>query len=813
MKYKNLISKMTIEEKAAILSGKNEWQTREIKRLGIPNMNCADGPHGIRKQAGAGDHLGLNASLPATCFPTAATVAASWNEELAREIGETLGIEANTLDVNVLLGPGLNIKRSPLCGRNFEYFSEDPYLAGKVTAAYVKGIQSKGVYSCIKHFAVNSQEERRMAMNSVVDERTLREIYLTAFEIGIKEGGAKAVMTSYNQVNGSYANEHEHLLVDILRGEWGFDGVVITDWGGSNDHTEGVLAGSNLEMPNPGYDSANILVEDVRKGRVKEEIVDKRVDELLTAIFETTKEKEHGISSFDIEKHHEIARKAASESIVLLENKDNILPLEKRTKVAVIGDFAFRPRYQGAGSSVVNATKLDDIISCIGEYENLEVVGKEQGYERVDRENVALVEQAKSLAKKADVVLLFFGLDEISESEGLDRKHISLPKNQLKLIEELSKVHHHIIGIISAGSVIAMPFQDTFRALLHTYLSGQAGARAVLDIITGKINPSGKLAESYPLSYKDTPAYPYYPAKHRDSEYREGIYVGYRYYDKIGKELIYPFGYGLSYTSFAYDNLKVDQNGVKFIIKNTGDRAGAEVCQLYIGKKDSRIFRAKKELKGFAKVYLEPNESKEVEIQFDDKSFRYWNVLTNAWEIEAGKYEIYLASSSVDIRLESDIELAGSTDMLPYRDGRYQKYFDGDICDISTEEFEALLGYKRSKEVQTGLLDINDALCQMAHAKSFVARFLYQRLESLRVKAEKKGKPDLNILFIYNMPFRALAKMSAGNISMEMAEYILDICNGKGIRSYFALLGAYFKNRKVNTVYERILGYKKHGNN
>lgn len=811
MKYKNLISNMSLEEKAAILSGKNEWQTRDIKRLGIPNMNCSDGPHGIRKQAGAGDHLGLNASLPATCFPTAATVAASWNEDLGREIGETLGIEANALDVNVLLGPGLNIKRSPLCGRNFEYFSEDPYLAGKMTAAYVKGIQSKGVYSCIKHFAVNSQEERRMAMNSVVDERTLREIYLTAFEIGIKEGGAKAIMTSYNQVNGSYANENEHLLVDILRGEWGFDGVVITDWGGSNDHTKGVLTGSNLEMPNPGYDSAKILVEDVKRGRIKEELVDKRVDELLTAIFETTKQKEHTISKFDVEKHHEIAKKAASESIVLLENKNHILPVEKRTKVAVIGDFAFYPRYQGAGSSVVNATKVENIISCIGEYENLEVIGTEQGYERVDRENDTLVERATNLAKQADIVLLFFGLDEISESEGLDRKHISLPKNQLKLIEELGKVHKNIVGIISAGSVIAMPFKDTFSALLHTYLSGQAGAKAVLDVITGKVNPSGKLAESYPISYEDTPALRYYPAKHRDSEYREGIYVGYRYYDKIGKELIYPFGYGLSYTSFVYENLRVDKDGVKFCIKNTGNRAGAEVCQMYIGKKDSKIFRAKKELKGFTKVYLESGESREVDISFDDKSFRYWNVLTNAWEIEAGKYEIYLASSSTDIRLESEIECEGSTDTLPYQDGKVQKYFDADISNISKEEFECLLGDKRWEEVQTGLLDINDALCQMKNARSFVARFVYKRLENLKIKAEKKGKPDLNILFIYNMPFRALAKMSAGNISMEMAGHILDICNGRGIKSYFALIGAYFKNRKVNKFYERILGYTKNG--
>lgn len=811
MKYKELISKMSLEEKAAILSGKNEWQTREIKRLDIPNMNCSDGPHGVRKQAGAGDHLGLNASLPATCFPTAATIASSWNEALGQEIGQALGEEAKALDVNILLGPGLNIKRSPLCGRNFEYFSEDPYLSGKMTAAYVKGIQSEGVYSCIKHFAVNSQEERRMAMNSVVDERTLREIYLTGFEIGVKEGKAKSIMTSYNMVNGEYANENEHLLVDILRGDWDFDGVVITDWGGSNDHTKGIIAGSNLEMPNPGYDSAKLLVENVKLGVLKEEVIDKRVDELLTAIFESTKNKKHEITKFDIEKHHEIARKAAGESIILLENKNDILPLENKTKVAIIGDFAFTPRYQGAGSSIVNTTKLDSIISSIDEYKNLEVVAKSLGYERVDNINDELLKEALEVAKKADVVILAFGLDEISESEGLDRKHLSIPKNQIRLIEELSKVNENLIGIISAGSSIEMPWKNKFKALLHTYLSGQAGAKAILDILVGKVNPSGKLAETYPLQYEDTPSSPYYPAKHRDSEYREALYIGYRYYDKLDKKVSYPFGYGLSYTKFKYSDLEVSKVGIKFKLTNIGNRAGAEVCQLYIGKKDSKLFRAKKELKGFKKIYLEVNETREVEILFDDKSFRYWNILTNSWEVEEGAYEVYLASNIADIRLEAGIEKEGTTDKLPYQDALYTKYFNADILDIDNKTFEALLGKKLSNIEHKKLLDINDALCQMAISKSFVARFIYRRLEALKLKAEKKGKPDLNILFIYNMPFRALSKMSAGKISMEMAQHILDICNGKGIKSYFKLIIAYFNNSKVNKFYERILGYKKNG--
>jgi beta-glucosidase bgl3E len=811
MKYRELIEKMSLEEKAAILSGKNEWRTRDIKRLDIPSISCSDGPHGVRKQDGLGDHLGLNVSLPATCFPTAASIASSWNEELGEDIGKALGEEAKSLGVNILLGPGLNIKRSPLCGRNFEYFSEDPYLSGKMTAAYVRGIQSKGVYSCIKHFAVNSQEEIRMAMNSVLDERTLREIYLTGFEIGVKEGKAKALMTSYNRVNGEYANENEHLLVDILRGEWGFDGIVITDWGGSNDHTKGVLYGSNLEMPGPGYDSAKTLIEDVKAGILDEEVLDRRVDELLQAVFETSNNKKS--EKFDIDKHHALARRAASESIILLENKEAVLPIKEKKKVALIGDFAFVPRYQGAGSSVVNATKLDSIASCIDEYKNLELIGKAHGYERVDKENEALLKEARELAGKADIVLLCFGLDEISESEGLDRKHLSLPKNQLKLIDCLAEVNNNIIGILSAGSVVEMPWKDKFKGLLHTYLSGQAGAAAVLDILTGKVNPSGKLAESYPVNYSDSPCYKYYPAKNGESEYKEALYVGYRYYEKQDIKLNYPFGYGLSYTSFEYSALNACEDKVSFKLKNTGTVAGAEVCQLYISKKDSKIFRAQKELKGFRKVYLEVGEEKEVSIFFDDKSFRYWNIITNSWEIEAGTYEIHVGSGSADIRLSSCIEKEGTSCDMLYEGEIFKNYFSGKIKNINDKEFEALLGAKRKSIEKTGLLQINDALCRMKNAKSFVARFIYKRLENAKIKAEKKGKPDLNILFIYNMPFRALAKMSAGKISMEMAYAILDICNGRGLKAYLKLIKGHFKNVKVNKAYDRLLGYNKHGKN
>lgn len=550
VKHTDIIKKMTIEEKAAILSGKNVWQSRNIDRLGIPSIFCADGPHGIRKQARAGDHLGLNASLPATCFPTAASVSNSWDTDLCREIGEALGEEAWALDVNVLLGPGLNIKRSPLCGRNFEYFSEDPYLSGKLAAAYIKGIQSRGVYACPKHFAVNNQELRRMAMNSVVDERTLREIYLEGFEIAVKEGGARCIMTSYNEVNGVYANENEHLLKDILRGEWGFDGIVITDWGGSNNHVKGVAAGSNLEMPSPGLQSARELITAVENGSLSMETLESGVDDLLEAVLALTGNRKDKGKSFDKEGHHKLAKRAEEESIVLLKNEEELLPLKPGCKVALIGDFAYTPRYQGAGSSLVNPVRLENMKEMIKDYP-LHVEGCARGYRRGGIPDPALIEEALKLAANADVVLYCFGLDEISESEGMDRKHMRIPQNQISLLTALSKENPNIVGIISAGSAIEMPWQDCCKSLLHGYLGGEAGPSAMLRIITGIVNPSGRLSETYPLRYEDTPAFRYFPGAQRCSQYREGIYVGYRYYDTRKAKVRYPFGYGLSYTTFS----------------------------------------------------------------------------------------------------------------------------------------------------------------------------------------------------------------------------------------------------------------------
>ena len=811
MKHKQLIEKMTLEEKAALLSGKGEWQTWNLDRLGIPSMYCSDGPHGIRKQAGAGDHLGLNPSLPATCFPTAATVANSWNPKLGEEIGKALGEEATVQGVDVVLGPGLNIKRSPLCGRNFEYFSEDPYLAGKMAAGYIRGIQSQGVYSCPKHFAVNSQELRRMAMNAVVDERTLREIYLTGFEIAIKEGGAKAIMTSYNQVNGTYANENTHLLKDILRDDWGFDGIVITDWGGSNDHIKGVQAGSDLEMPNPGLDSARQLVAAVKDGWISEEAIDTCVDRMLNAILTLSENKkkrhEAGLNNFDKEKHHELARHAAAESAVLLKNSDEILPLKTGMRVAVIGDFAFEPRYQGAGSSVVNATRIDKF-SDVVESSGLIPVGIVKGYLRTGEIDEVMEKEAVDLATTADVVIYCFGLDELSESEGVDRTHMRIPQNQIHLLEALAKVNKNIVGILSAGSAIEMSWHHCLKGIIHGYLYGQAGAGAMLDLLTGKVNPSGRLNETYPVRYEDTPAFRYFPSMERNSEYRESIYVGYRYYDTAKVRVLYPFGYGLSYTKFQYDKLKADAKGIELQVTNTGNADGSEVIQLYVGMKESKVFRPEKELKGFSKVFLKAGECKKIRIDFDDKTFRYWNIRTNKWETEDGTYRLMVGANCEDIRLEEEIQMEGTTSEYPYYTNRLPSYYSGKIQKVEDAEYEELLGMSIPDGKWSGELGINDAVCQMYYAKSALARLIYKILTDKKRKNEELGKPDLNLLFQYNIPFRAIAKMTGGMVSMEMVEGVVTLVNGHFFKGMGCILSGFFRNRRLNKQYVKKLTAK-----
>ena len=801
MKHRDIIEKMTLEEKCAYLSGKNAWDTRSFSSIGIDVLHHADGPTGLRKQAGKGDHLGLNASVPATCFPTAATLANSWDVSLLEKVGEGLGIEAATEDVNVLLGPGINIKRNPLCGRNFEYYSEDPYLSGKLAAAMIKGIQSNGIAACVKHFAVNSQELRRMAMDSVLDERTLREIYITAFEIAIKEGKPKSLMTSYNMVNGVYANENEHLLTDILRKDIGFDGMVVTDWGASNDHALGVKNGSSLEMPAPGLDSARELLEALKTGKISESDIDVRVDELIDITLSTKNKKKPQDKAKMFEDNNALAREAARKSIVLLKNEENILPLDKSKKVAIVGDFAFSPRYQGAGSSMVNATIVENAQRLIKKLD-LNIIGMAHGYSRADKEDESLVNEAIELAKQADIVLYFFGLNEASESEGLDRTHLRIPNNQITLLEKLSKVNENIVGIISAGSCVEMPWEKNLKGILHGYLFGQAGMGAIFELLSGKYSPSGKLSESIVKKYEDVPNIKYYPSKERTSEYRESIFVGYRYFTTANIPVMYPFGYGLSYTEFKYSDIEADRNKVSFYIENTGKFAGEEITQLYIGLKESNIFRSKFELKGFEKVYLNPGEKKKVTILFNDKSFRFYNVATSAFEIETGEYDIYIGSSCVDIRLQSKVSVEGNTTVFPYNRSDLPSYFDGNVANVSDEEYRILLGREIPDGRWSGELGINDALCQMYYAKSFIARHVYKVLYKRLKKSLEEGVPDLNTLFQFNMPFRAIGKMSNGQVSMEMVDAILLLVNGHFFKGLTGIIKGYFKNRKANKIYK-----------
>lgn len=791
LKYESIISKMTLEEKALMMSGKNTWQTVDFEKYGIPSMTMSDGPHGLRRQAGAGDHLGLNASLPATCFPTAATVANSWDEELGEEIGAALAEEAATMDVNVILGPGLNIKRSPLCGRNFEYFSEDPYHAGKMAAAYVRGMQSQGGSACPKHFAANSQELRRMANDSVVDERTFREIYATGFEIAVKEGKAKAIMSAYNEINGVYANENSHLLQEILVDEWGFDGCVISDWGGSNDHALGVQNGSHLEMPGTGKSGMRDIVKAVQAGTLKEEVLDQRLDELLSLIFAThgTTEKAKG-TTFDVEAHHKLARKAAEESIVLLKNQDNILPLKPGTRVAVIGDFARKPRYQGAGSSLVNPAKEPEaILDRIGEYD-IVMVSYEQGYVRNRPPKMDLLRKAKEAAKGADVVLFFGGLDEISESEGLDRTHMMMPEAQGMLIDELSTVNENLVVVLSAGSAIEMPWHQYVKGIVHGYLGGQAGASAMLNVLTGKVNPSGRLNETYPIHYEDTPCYHYYPGKERSSEFREALYVGYRYYTTIDKKVRYPFGYGLSYTKFRYYNLKVNEQGVTFGIENTGDVAGAEVAQLYIGKKSDTVFRPVRELKGFKRVVLAPGEETEVTIPFDDKTFRFFDTRTNTWEIESGEYQIMIGTDAETMQLQAPMQVNGTVAEGPYCRDKMPEYFSGKVKVVGDEAFEQLYGRPIPDGSWSGEIGMNDAVCQLYYGKGIIGKIFYGVLRLMLKISEWQGKPNLNVLFNYNMPIRGYAKMTGGFVTMEMARALTEMANGHRIKGTAHLIRA-----------------------
>ena len=797
-----LLKELTLEEKCALLSGAETFKTRGMPQHGIPQIWLSDGPHGLRKQAGESDHLGLNPSVPATCFPTASAVANSWDAALGEEIGAALGEEAAAQEVSVVLGPGLNMKRNPLCGRSFEYFSEDPYLAGKLAAGYIRGIQSKGVAACPKHFAVNSQETRRMASDSIVDERTLREIYLTGFEIAVKEGHPRSIMSSYNLVNGTYANENKHLLMEILRGEWGFDGAVITDWGGSNDHALGVKNGSTLEMPVPGGDSVRELLAAVESGKISESDIDARLSELLPLVFDTKAALDAAPREFDAAAHHALARRAAEESLVLLKNEGSLLPLAAGSKVAVIGDFAKNPRYQGAGSSMVNSTQVDVLLDKLIDSE-LNVIGYQQGFDRHGKPDAALQKSACELATQADTVILCMGLDEIAESEGLDRSNLRLAQNQVDLLQAVAAVNPKIAVVLYSGSVVETPWLDNCQALLYAALGGQAGAGAVADALTGKVNPCGKLAETWPLAYADVPSAADFATRRKTVEYREGLYIGYRYFTTAEKAVRFPFGYGMSYTTFAYSDMAVDEQGVSLTVTNTGSVAGTEIVQLYIAKKSSELFRPAKELKGFARVTLAPGEKQRITIMLDDKAFRFWNVKANRWEIESGEYELLVGASVEDIRLCEKISVHGTATVHPYEDRDLDCYYKGNVLHVSDADFEKLLGHPIPKGKTK--IDRNLTLGELNHARSPLGWLVWLVLTILLDVSYKRGKPDLNILFQYNMPLRALAKMTNGAISMGMVDGIVMELQGFWILGLVRVIYEAIKNVVLNAQMEKRL--------
>ena len=799
MKHADIITKLTLEQKCALLSGETVFTTRGYKNAGIPSITLSDGPNGVRKQAGAADHLGLNPSVPATCFPTAATVACSWDPALGEQLGRAMGEEAAAQEVSVLLGPGLNTKRSPLCGRNFEYFSEDPYLSGKLAAAYVRGIQSNGIAACPKHFAVNSQELRRMASDSVVDERTLRELYLTGFEIVVKEAHPKTIMSSYNLVNGTYANENAHLLQDILRRDWGFDGAVVTDWGGSNDHALGVKNGSTLEMPAPGGDAVRELLKAVETGKISESDVDARLDELLTLVLDTHAAVENHSRSFDADAHHALARRAAAESAVLLKNDGDLLPLAAGASVAVIGDFAETPRYQGAGSSAVNSIKVDTFLDCLKD-SDLHSVGFAAGFDRQGKPDDAKKAEAVALAKKADTVLLCLGLDEIKESEGLDRADMKLADNQIELLQAVQQANPNTVVVVSAGASLETPWLAHCRALVYGALGGQAGAGAMVDVLTGKINPSGKLAETWANAHADTPAKDNFAGAGRTVQYREGLYVGYRYYQTAGVPVAFPFGYGLSYTSFAYSELKADARSVTLTVTNTGSRAGAEIVQVYAAKPDAQIFRPAQELKAFTKVWLEAGESKTVTLPLDDKAFRYWNTKTDSWEVEGGTYELRVGSSSADIRLTAAVEVNGTSAPNPYAGKALPHYTSGKVQRVPDDEWETLLG--RPIPADTVKIDRNMTLGELNHSRSPLCWLVWAVLTMMLNASYKRGKPNLNVMFQYNMPLRALAKMTSGAISMGMVDGIVLEAKGFWVIGLLKVIVEAVKNIILNAQLE-----------
>lgn len=806
MKHADIISKMTLQQKADFCSGKDFWHLQENEELGLPSIMVCDGPHGLRKKKDQKEKGELMSSKPATCFPTAVTTASSWNPELIEEMGKALGEECLEEKVSVLLGPGINIKRSPLCGRNFEYFSEDPYLAGRIGTSFVKGVQSMGVGTSLKHFAANNQETRRMTVDSVVDERTLREIYLAAFEPVVKEAQPWTVMNAYNRLNGEYCAEHEWLLNKVLREDWGFEGIVVTDWGANNDKVLGLKAGQDLEMPTSFGIAAAKIVEAVNNGELEESVLDTCVDRIVDLILKSKESLRDYV--YDKEDHHALARKIAGESMVLLKNKNNMLPLDKSKKIALIGEMAKNPRYQGAGSSLINPTKLDNSFDeLMNEGVSLEYA---PGYERKsDKPAENLIAEAVEIAKNADVAVLFVGLTESYETEGNDRKHINLPESHNALVDAVCAVCEKVVVVLSGGCPVTMPWLDKVDAVLNGYLGGQAGGSAIVDILLGKVNPSGKLAETYPTSLEAVASSANFPGNPLTVEYREGIYVGYRYFDTAKKDVLFPFGYGLSYTSFEYSDMKLSADSIKdtdtvtvsFKVKNTGAVAGAETAQVYVKDTESTVFRPEKELKGFKKVFLAPGEEKEVTITLDKRAFAYYNVNLGDWHVETGTFEVLVGASSRDIKLTETVNVESTVVVVvPDYKATAPCYYGADVAAVEDAQFEALLGRPiplthRDPNVPLGINNtLEDSMSGKAGGK--ICKLIMKIMGML----PDDGNKDMMEAMALQIPIRCMMSMSMGVFSEKMAGGLLTILNDqgamKGIGKILSGIGNALKNMK-----------------
>lgn len=653
-KIQNLISQMTLEEKARMCSGADFWKLKCVERLGIPQVMVTDGPHGVRKQAEAADHLGINESEKAICFPAGCATASSFDRDLIRRQGELLGQECQAMNVSTILGPAMNIKRSPLCGRNFEYYSEDPYVSTEIAAALIEGVQSKNVGTSVKHFVANNQEKRRMTNSSDADERTLREIYLASFEGAIKKAKPWTVMSSYNRINGEFVGDNKEYLTDILRKEWGFDGYVVSDWGAVNDRISSLAAGLDLEMPPGDYENDRLIVKAVQEGKLDESVVDQACERILNIIFRYTENRDEK-AVFDYEKDHKAAAEIEAECMVLLKNENDILPLTSDKKIAFIGKYAKTPRYQGGGSSHINSWKVESALEAAKEIPELANVTFAEGYQDEKDEVIEELQmKAVKVAAEADVAVLFLGLPDNFESEGYDRKHMNLPNCQNELVEKVLEVQKHVVVVLHNGSAVIMPWKDQVEGILEAYLGGEAVGKAVAEVLAGIKNPSGRLAETFPLRLEDTPCYLTYGKGFDNADYREGVFVGYRYYTSRKMETAFPFGHGLSYTTFAYSDLQLDKKEmtdkesvqVSVKVKNTGNRAGKTVVQLYVEAPETEVIRPVRELRGFEKIFLEAGEEKTVTFILGERAFAYWNTLIHDWYAEEGTYKVMIGENA-----------------------------------------------------------------------------------------------------------------------------------------------------------------------